>query len=112
MYELCEDAVADGVKYLEIRFSPILHINHGLALSTVMESVCEAKTMAELRLPIVVRIICCGMRQMSSAVSTQLAHVAARYKDRGVVAFDLAGPESGFSSKEHKDVSCFDAPPR
>ena len=122
MYELCEDAAADGVRYLEVRFSPILHVEQGLALSTVMEAVCEAKTMAELRLPIVVRIICCGMRQMSSAVSTQvvaralpcgassrcatppppppppprpapqLAHVAARYRDRGVVAFDLAGP--------------------
>ena len=27
MYEVCEDAVNDGVKYLEVRFSPILHVN-------------------------------------------------------------------------------------
>lgn len=39
-YEVCEDAVRDGVRYIEIRFSPILHTNEGLSLSQVME-VCE-----------------------------------------------------------------------
>lgn len=87
MYELCEDAVKDGVTYLEVRFSPILHTNHGLALSGVMEAVCEAQTMAEMRLPIVVRIIVCGMRQMSSSISLQLAEISWRYRERGLEIF-------------------------
>jgi adenosine deaminase len=102
-YEMCEDAVRDGVTYLEVRFSPILHTRHGMALSTVMEAVIEAQAAAELRLPIVVRIIVCGMRQMPSQVSLQLAQIAWRFKP-GVVGFDLAGPELGFSSKQHREA--------
>jgi adenosine deaminase len=52
MYEVCEDAVADGVRYLEVRFSPILHTREGMNLSQVMEAVCEAQVMAEHNLPI------------------------------------------------------------
>jgi adenosine deaminase len=58
MYEVCEDAVADGVKYLEVRFSPILHTKQGMSLSQVtlisfihcsysflkvMEAICEGQ---------------------------------------------------------------------
>lgn len=68
MFEVAEDAVKDGVKYLEVRFSPVLHTEH-LSLSQVMEgsrvaeqhsfgaAVCEGQAMAELNLPITVRII-------------------------------------------------------
>jgi len=37
MYEVCQDAVADGVRYIEVRFSPILHTQGGMSLSQVME---------------------------------------------------------------------------
>jgi adenosine deaminase len=47
--------------------------------------------MAEFHLPITVRIIVCGMRQMHQSVSRELAEIAWRYKDRGVAGFDLAG---------------------
>lgn len=46
MYEVCCDAVADGVRYLEVRFSPILHIQHEMALSQVMEAICEGVALA------------------------------------------------------------------
>jgi adenosine deaminase len=52
MYETCEDAVADGVRYLEVRFSPILHTKEGMSLSQVMEAICEGQLMAEHNLPI------------------------------------------------------------
>jgi len=104
MYEVCEDAVLDGVKYLEVRFSPILHTAGGLSLSSVMEAVVAGRVMAEMNLGIVCRIIVSGMRQMDSKVTRQLAEVAWRYRDRGVAAFDLAGPENGFSSKFHREA--------
>lgn len=46
MYEVCEDAWNDGVKYLEVRFSPILHLKEGLSQGAVMEAVCEGRAMA------------------------------------------------------------------
>eukprot|EP01112_Ceratiomyxa_fruticulosa_P016878 TRINITY_DN515_c0_g6_i2.p1 TRINITY_DN515_c0_g6~~TRINITY_DN515_c0_g6_i2.p1 ORF type:complete len:791 (+),score=159.06 TRINITY_DN515_c0_g6_i2:740-3112(+) len=104
MYEVCEDAVRDGVRYLEVRFSPVLHILESLSLSAVMDAVVEGKEMAEYRLPITVQIIVCGMRQLPSDVTHDLAEITWRYRHKGVCAFDLAGPEVGYSSKEHKEA--------
>jgi adenosine deaminase len=106
MYEICEDAVADGVRYLEVRFSPILHTREGMNLSQVMEAICEGQAMVEHNLPIFARVIVCGMRQMSPQDSEKLAEITWRYREKGVIAFDLAGPEHGFRSKHHK--SAFD----
>jgi adenosine deaminase len=102
VYEVCEDASKQsGVRYVECRFSPILHMRGRLSLSAVMEAVCEGAALAMRRLPIRVGIIVCGMRQMDQSVSYRLAEIAWRYRGRGVVGFDLAGPEQGFSSREH-----------
>lgn len=106
MYEVCEDAAADGVRYIEVRFSPILHTDEGLSLSGVMDAVCEGAVMAENSFNITARIIVCGMRHLPAATTEKLAEIAWRYQNRGVVGFDLAGPENGFSSTIHK--SAFD----
>jgi adenosine deaminase len=39
---------------------------------------------------------------MDPSMTRKLAEIAWRYRDKGVVAFDLAGPEKGFSSEHHK----------
>ena len=96
MFEVCEDSFNDGVKYLEVRFSPILHVQKGMQIDDVLEAVCDIIPKIESTLPITVRIIVCAMRHMSSEVSKELALASVRFKDRGVVAFDLAGPEKGF----------------
>ena len=62
MYEVCEDAEKDGVSYIEVRFSPVLHTDKGMTVSQVMEAVCEGQFLAERKLGIVVRVIVCGMR--------------------------------------------------
>jgi len=79
-------------------------MQRGMSLSQVMEAICEGQIMAESRLPITVRIIVCGMRQLPSSVTRKLAEITWRYQNKGVVGFDLAGPENGFSSKEHKSA--------
>lgn len=104
MYEVCEDAAKDGIRYFEVRFSPILHCEQGLSFSSVMEAVIEGKEKAELKNRIVVRIIVCAMRQQDQSNTRKLAEIAWRYRNQGVVAFDLAGPEKGFSSKNHKEA--------
>jgi adenosine deaminase len=106
MYELVEDCKKDGVRYVEVRFSPVLHTQEGLSLSAVMEAVCEGRLLAESRLGVPTRVIVCGMRHLDPSVSESLAEIAWRYKESGVVAFDLAGPETGNSSTVHK--SAFD----
>ncbi|KAF2073483.1 hypothetical protein CYY_005192 [Polysphondylium violaceum] len=103
-YEVCENLVKDGVSYVEIRFSPILHVEQGLSLSEVMNAVCDGLALAEFKLPIKARIIVCGLRHLSPNVTKDLAEIAWRYRHKGVAGFDLAGPEDGFSSKYHKQA--------
>lgn len=55
-------------------------------------------------LPIIVRLIIIGMRNHSPDIIQHLAEIVWRFKHKGIVAFDLAGPEAGFSSKIHKEA--------
>ncbi|KAK2964829.1 putative Adenosine deaminase [Blattamonas nauphoetae] len=104
VYEIAEDCVNDGTTYIEIRFAPILHTNKGHSLSEIVKAAIEGKMLAEQRLPIVVRIIVCAMRQLSSDDSVNAAEIAWRYRDQGIVALDTAGPENGFSSVLHQEA--------
>ena len=101
LYEACEDAVKDGISYLELRFAPALHTQRGLTYSQILEAAIDGCMMAEENLPITVRIICCAMRQMTPEVNAEIAEVCWRYRHRYVVGFDLAGPEYGFPSHNH-----------
>eukprot|EP00727_Mastigamoeba_balamuthi_P003287 m51a1_g12956 adenosine deaminase, putative (617) ;mRNA; r:9-2984 len=102
MYEVCEDAWRDGVKYLEVRFSPIEHTQQGLSLASVMEAICEGLTIARMRLPIMCQIIVCAMRQLPPCETEPIAQIAWRYRHKGVCGFDLAGPEKGFPPQLHR----------
>ncbi len=102
-YELAEDCAAENIWYLEIRFSPILHIEKGLKLTQVIDAVIEGKIKAEKKFDMKIGIIICGLRHTTPETSLTLAELAVAYKNRGVVGFDLAGAEDGFPAKDHKE---------
>jgi adenosine deaminase len=102
-YELAEDCAAENICYLEIRFSPILHIDKGLKLTEVIDAVIEGKLKAEKKFDMKIGIIICGLRHTTPETSLTLAELAVAYKNRGVVGFDLAGAEDGFPAKDHKE---------
>lgn len=102
--ELCEDAWADGVWYLEVRFSPILHQDKGLKLTQVMEAVLQGLREGERRTGIKTGIIICGIRSIEPSVSVRLAELTVAYKGRGVVGFDLAGREDHYPAKDHAEA--------
>jgi adenosine deaminase len=97
--ECAEDLAADGVVYAEVRFAPELHVERGLALDEVMAAVAAGFAEGERRAaaaghPIVVRMLVTAMRQF--ARSREIAELAVRWRDRGAVGFDVAGPEAGY----------------
>jgi len=104
MREICEDNVKDGVRYLEVRFAPILHLQKGMSLDDVMESVCGEIPTIEKAMPITVKIIVCAMRQMDTSTANEAARLAVKYKSKGVVALDLAGPELGYPCEKFKEA--------
>ncbi|HSG79990.1 MAG TPA: adenosine deaminase [Acidimicrobiia bacterium] len=98
--EEVEDLAADGVVYAEVRFAPSLHLQDGLSRSEVIAAVLEGTGEGVAATGIEVRIIVDAMRHDTDA--EEVVAAAAPFLGRGVVGFDLAGPEAGFPAREHR----------
>lgn len=101
-FELAEDAHRENVRYMEVRYAPMLHTQRGLALTRVVEAVLNGLRRARETYGIKSNVILCGIRNISSESSYEMAELAVAYKSRGVVGFDLAGAEANFPAKDHK----------
>jgi adenosine deaminase len=101
-FELAEDAARENVRYMEVRYAPMLHTRRGLRLTTVVESVLEGLRQAQEQHHIESNVIICGIRNVSAESSLEMAELAVAYKGRGVVGFDLAGAEYDHPAKHHK----------
>ena len=105
--ECAEDLAVDGVVYAEVRFAPELHLEEGLSLDEVVEAVLAgfADGAAEARAAgyrIRVGALLTAMRH--NARSMEIAELAIRFRDRGVVGFDIAGAEAGHPPTRHLDA--------
>jgi adenosine deaminase len=100
--ELAEDAARENVRYMEVRYAPMLHTRRGLKLTAVVESVLEGLRQAREAHGIESNVILCGIRNVSPELSLAMAELAVAYKGRGVVGFDLAGAEYDHPAKHHK----------
>jgi adenosine deaminase len=100
--ECAEDLAADGVVYAEVRFAPELHVEEGLSLDEVVEAVLEGfRTGSEGR-GIVVNALLSAMR--TATRSLEIAQLAVRHRDAGVVGFDIAGAEAGSPPVGHLEA--------
>ena len=103
-YELIEDVAKENVRYIEVRYSPILHTNKGMSLDNAIDCVQKGLKKGQKEFGVKSGIIICGIRHISPDTSLKLADLAVRYKNRGVVGFDLAGAEENFPAKEHREA--------
>ncbi len=100
-FELAEDCHADGVEYIEVRYSPVLHTQKGLPLTTIVEAVLSGLRDAKRKFGIMSGVIICGIRNISPEVSLRMAELAVAFKNKGVVGFDLAGAELNYPARDH-----------
>ena len=105
--ECAEDLAADGVVYAEVRYAPELHVEGDLGLAAVVEAVNEGFRAGEARVaaagrPIRIGALLTAMRH--AARSMEIAELAVRYRDEGVVGFDIAGAEAGHPPNRHLDA--------
>ncbi|HEX5581495.1 MAG TPA: adenosine deaminase [Gemmatimonadaceae bacterium] len=103
-YELVADAAADGVRYIEVRFAPVLNTREGLTMPDALDAALAGMARAELEHGTVARVIVCALRNMTAALSMQAAELAVAFRHRGVVAFDLAGGEAGNPASLHVEA--------
>ena len=94
--ELVESKAAEGVRYVEIRWAPLLHVRRGLSTADGIDAVVRGAAGAAARSGTVVRLICTAMRSHEPAANLELAGIAAHFRDRGLTGWDFAGPEEAF----------------
>ena len=107
-HELVRDVAAENVRYVEIRYSPLLH-RPALSLQQAIEAPLRGVQRAAAETGTTVGLIVCAIRTFSPADSLELARAAADYRGAGVVAFDLAGAERGYPAAAHREAFAYAA---
>jgi len=100
--ECAEDLAADNVVYAEVRFAPELHVDLGLSLDDIVDAVLEGFRQGSAGRGIRIGVLLTALRH--AARSFEIAELAIRYRDNGVVGFDIAGAEAGFPPTRHLDA--------
>jgi adenosine deaminase len=101
-FECAQDLADDGVVYAEVRFAPELHTDAGLTLDEVIGAVLDGFRRGSAGTDLTIYAICSAMR--TAARSYEIAEVAIRHRDAGVVGFDIAGAEAGYPPTRHLDA--------
>nr|WP_234994099.1 adenosine deaminase [Plantibacter flavus] len=103
--EFVQDLAADGVIYGEVRWAPEQHLTRGLSLDAVVEAVQEGielgiKDAAHAGSDIQIGQLVTAMRHADRGL--EIAELAVRHRERGVVGFDIAGAEAGFPASKQR----------
>lgn len=101
-YEMVQDAAADGVRYLEVRYCPALSRDRGLTLDQVIAAERRGLLRGERETGIRSAIINCTLRHLDPAVSEEIADASVRNRHQGVVGFDIAGGEASHTALPHR----------
>jgi adenosine deaminase len=105
--ECAQDLAADGVVYAEVRFAPEQHLERDLTLPQVVEAVLGGFAEGTRQAAVAGRQIRVGTlltAMRHAARSMEIAELAVRYRDNGVVGFDIAGAEAGYPPTRHLDA--------
>ncbi|MEP6832435.1 MAG: adenosine deaminase [Gemmatimonas sp.] len=106
-YELVVDNAADGVRYLEARFCPTLNTRESLSAEDAVKAALKGLQRGERETGTVARAIICALRTMPAPHAQEMAELAVKFKERGVVGFDLAGGEAGNPAEHHTDAFAY-----
>jgi adenosine deaminase len=106
-HELVVDAAADGVRYIEVRFCPTLNTREGLTSEAALRATLKGLSQGERETGTIARGIVCALRTIPGPHAQEMAELAVAFKDRGVVAFDLAGGEAGNPAELHEAAFAF-----
>ena len=96
-FEAAEDAQLDGAVLAEFRIAPLLFEAHGVSIEATVDALLEGLS----RSPLPTGLIVCAMRHLPAEETLRAAKLALHFQGRGVVGFDLAGPEYGHPPSDH-----------
>ncbi|MFD1484604.1 adenosine deaminase [Lacticaseibacillus baoqingensis] len=99
-YDVCAQAAAENVRYLELRFAPTLSQDRGLSVAETIQAVVLGLHDAMQVFDITANALVCGMRQDRSGANTAMFQVAAPLLGHGLVGGDFAGDEAHFPTSD------------
>jgi adenosine deaminase len=103
--EAIMDAASDGVRYLELRFTPVaLSRMQGFSYGEVMDWVLQSAAEAAREHNVMTRLIASVNRHEPVELAEQVARLAAERLDKGIIGLDLAGNEQDFSARPFTGV--------
>ena len=103
-YDLLKNAAKENVRYIEVRFAPMISVNDNISTSQVIEAVLLGIKKAEAEFAIKGQVIVCAMRNFPLESNIEMLKVARNYLREGVCALDLAGDEAAYPTKEQVDL--------
>jgi adenosine deaminase len=103
-FEVVEQAAEHRIKYIEVRFAPLLHRQFGLSPDDAIHYVIEGLKRGEERYGVKARAIAICMRNHSVAANFEVIEAAFRFMGRGLVAVDLAGDETTYPAALFREV--------
>lgn len=103
-YELCQDEAADGVRYAEVTFTPAFHALRLGDWDRPIASILDGFALGEAEFGIRCRLILDHSRRRPIELAEATLDLALRYRDRGVVALGLGGPENGYPPEPYAAV--------
>ena len=104
-FECAQDLADDGVVYAEVRMAPELCTEKGLTLDEVMDAIMSGFRRGSAGTDLTIYAILSAMR--TAARSLEIAELAVRWRDAGVVGFDIAGAEAGYPPTRHLEAFNF-----
>jgi adenosine deaminase len=103
-YELCDDVARENVRYMEVRFAPILQATENFTMEEVLTSVLAGLKRGSRDFSVETLLLLCCYRSESPATSIETVKLALKYREKGVAGIDLAGDEAHFPVGEHKEA--------
>lgn len=105
-YECVLDHAAEGVRYVEVRFCPLLNTERGLTPADVLDAALRGlgHAAAHAETPIRAQLIVCALRSHTPRQTLEMAELAIEYTGRGVCGFDIAGAEAGNPVSDHREA--------
>lgn len=92
-FDLIEQVASENVRYIEIRFAPLLHTRKGLTLAQVMQAVLKGIEQAQRQYEVVANVLVCALRHHENSRNLQMVREVAALHAAKIVGFDYAGDE-------------------
>ena len=95
-YDFIRSVVQENIRYVEVRFAPMLSVHDGLTSERVIQSVLEGLEKGKQEYGVEYNVIVCAMRHQPEEQNRKMLKSARLFLGEGVCAADLAGNEAAF----------------